>query len=87
MHLNNDAAFSVRQSVWENDEFRSRVGEEFAQVTLESLQAAAPDPFDRKYPEWGQRYSEELQRALAGQKSAEAAMTTAAGIAEDIYSE
>ncbi|WP_323677824.1 substrate-binding domain-containing protein [Halorubellus sp. PRR65] len=87
MHLNNEAAFSVRQSVWENDEFRSRVGEGFAQVTLESLQAAAPDPFDRKYPEWGQRYSEELQRALAGQKSAEAAMTTAAGIAEDIYSE
>ncbi|RDZ44883.1 ABC transporter substrate-binding protein [Haloferax sp. Atlit-10N] len=87
MHLHSDAAFSVRQSVWENDEFRSQVGEEFAQVTLESLQSASPDPFDRKYPEWGQRYSEELQRALAGQKSAEAAMTTAAEIAEEIYSE
>ncbi|EMA10697.1 ABC transporter substrate-binding protein [Haloarcula marismortui] len=86
MHVEGDAAFSVRQSVWENDEFRSRVGENFAQVTLESLQAAAPDPFDRKYPEWGQRYSEELQRAIAGQKSAEEAMTQAASIAEDIYS-
>ncbi|QZP38309.1 substrate-binding domain-containing protein [Halobaculum magnesiiphilum] len=87
MHLENEAAFSVRQSVWENDEFRSRVGENFAQVTLESLQEAAPDPFDRKYPQWGQRYSEELQRAIAGQKSAEAAMTDAASIAEDIYDE
>ncbi|GAA0219283.1 substrate-binding domain-containing protein [Halobaculum roseum] len=87
MHLENEAAFSVRQSVWENDEFRSRVGDNFAQVTLESLQEAAPDPFDRKYPEWGQRYSEELQRAIAGQKSAEAAMTDAAAIAEDIYDE
>ncbi|EMA27723.1 ABC transporter substrate-binding protein [Haloarcula japonica] len=86
MHVEGDAAFSVRQSVWENDEFRSRVGENFAQVTLESLQEAAPDPFDRKYPEWGQRYSEELQRAIAGQKSAEEAMTQAASIAEDIYS-
>ncbi|GCF15850.1 substrate-binding protein [Haloarcula mannanilytica] len=86
MHIEGDAAFSVRQSVWENDEFRSQVGENFAQVTLESLQAAAPDPFDRKYPEWGQRYSEELQRAIAGQKSAEDAMTQAATIAEDIYS-
>ena len=87
MHLENDAAFSVRQSVWENDEFRSRVGEEFAQVTLESLKEAQPDPFDRKYPQWGQRYSEELQRAIAGQKSPEAAMTRAAEIAEDIYNE
>ncbi|MDS0223055.1 sugar ABC transporter substrate-binding protein [Haloarcula sp. S1AR25-5A] len=86
MHVEGDAAFSVRQSVWENDEFRSQVGENFAQVTLESLQEAAPDPFDRKYPEWGQRYSEELQRAIAGQKSAEEAMTQAASIAEDIYS-
>ena len=86
MHVEGDAAFSVRQSVWENDEFRSRVGENFAQVTLESLQEAAPDPFDRKYPEWGQQYSEELQRAIAGQKSAEAAMTDAAAAAEDIYS-
>ena len=85
MHVEGDAAFSVRQSVWENDEFRSRVGENFAQVTLESLQEAAPDPFDRKYPQWGQRYSEELQRAIAGQKSAEAAMTKAATVAEDIY--
>ncbi|MFC6823684.1 extracellular solute-binding protein [Halopelagius fulvigenes] len=87
MHLENDAAFSVRQSVWENDEFRSRVGENFAQVTLESLKEAQPDPFDRKYPQWGQRYSEELQRAIAGEKSPEAAMKKAAKIAEDIYSE
>jgi ABC-type glycerol-3-phosphate transport system substrate-binding protein len=86
MHLENEAAFSVRQSVWENDDFRSRVGENFAQVSLETLQEAAPDPFDRKYPEWGQRYAEELQRAIDGQKSAEDAMTEAASIAEDIYS-
>ncbi|SEP17147.1 ABC-type glycerol-3-phosphate transport system, substrate-binding protein [Halogranum amylolyticum] len=87
MHLQNDAAFSVRQSVWENDEFQSRVGEDFAQVTLESLKQAQPDPFDRKYPEWGQRYSEELQRAIAGQKAPEVAMKQAAKVAEDIYSE
>ncbi|WP_336345923.1 extracellular solute-binding protein [Halalkalicoccus ordinarius] len=87
MHLENGAAFSVRQSVWENDEFRSRVGEEFAQVSLESLQQAQPDPFDEQYPEWGQSYSEELQRAIAGQKSAEAAMTQAAELAEEIYSD
>ncbi len=86
MHIEGDAAFSVRQSVWENDEFRSRVGDNFAQVTLESLQAAAPDPFDRKYPQWGQQYSEELQRAIADEKSAEKAMTQAAAAAEDIYS-
>lgn len=86
MHLNTSASFSVRQSVWENDEFRSRVGEEFAQVSLESLRAASPDPFDRQYPRWGQRYSEELQRAIDGQKSAEAAMSHAADVAEDIYS-
>ncbi len=85
MHLNNDAAFSVRQSVWKNDEFRSRVGEDFAQITLESLKAAKPDPFDRKYPQWGQKYSEELQRAIAGQKSPEEAMKKAASVSESIY--
>jgi ABC-type glycerol-3-phosphate transport system substrate-binding protein len=78
--------FSVRQSTWENDDYISKVGEEYAQISLESLQAAAPDPFDRKYPQWGQQYSEELQRAIAGQKSGEAAMTDAASAAEDIYS-
>lgn len=87
MHLNSSAAFSVRKSVWENDEFRSRVGDNFAQVTLESLENAAPDPFDRKYPEWGQRYSEELQQSIAGEKSPEAAMKQAARIAEEIYSD
>ncbi|MBX0295197.1 extracellular solute-binding protein [Haloarcula nitratireducens] len=86
VHLNQSAAYSVRRSVWQNEEFRSRVGENFAQVSLDSLEQAQPDPFDRKYPQWGQRYSEELQRAIAGQKSAEEAMTRAAEIAEDIYS-
>ncbi len=85
IHLENEAAFSVRQSVWENDEFRSRVGDEFAQVTLESLQAAQPDPFDRKYPEWGQKYSEELQQAIGGNKSAEEAMREAATRAEQTF--
>jgi ABC-type glycerol-3-phosphate transport system substrate-binding protein len=84
MHLESDAAFSVRQSVWENDEFRSRVGDDFAQVTLESLQNASPDPFDSKYPEWGQRYSEQLQTAIAGDQSAEEALTNAAKQAENI---
>ncbi|WP_226008143.1 extracellular solute-binding protein [Natrinema salinisoli] len=87
LHLNSSAAFSVRQSVWENDEFRSRVGDNFAQVTLESLQAAAPDPFDAKYPEWGQTYSEELQTAIAGDQSAEEALTNAATAAEDTADE
>lgn len=87
MHLENDAAFSVRSGVWENDDFRSRVGEEFAQVTLESLEAAQPDPFDAKYPEWGQRYSEELQTAIGGDQSAEEAMRTAASQAENTAGE
>jgi ABC-type glycerol-3-phosphate transport system substrate-binding protein len=86
MHTDSSGVFSVRQSVWENDDYRSKVGEEFAQVSLESLQVASPDPFDRKYPEWGQRYSEELQQAIAGQKPAERAMKDAASAAEDIYS-
>ncbi|MFC4360541.1 substrate-binding domain-containing protein [Halobium salinum] len=85
MHLESSGVFSVRQSVWENDDYRSKVGEDYAQVSLESLKQAAPDPFDRKYPEWGQRYSEELQRAIAGQKPAEKAMKQAAKVAEDIY--
>ncbi|MBV0926135.1 extracellular solute-binding protein [Halomicroarcula limicola] len=86
MHTESSGVFSVRQSVWENEDYRSKVGEDYAQISLESLQVAAPDPFDRKYPEWGQRYSEELQRTIAGQKSAEEAMTQAAKVAEDIYS-
>ncbi|MBB6645701.1 substrate-binding domain-containing protein [Halobellus ruber] len=86
MHTDNGAVFSVRQSVWENDDYISQVGEDFARVSLESLKVSSPDPFDRKYPEWGQRYSEELQKALAGQKGAEAAMKDAAKAAEDIYS-
>lgn len=86
LHLESDAAFSVRQSVWENEEFRSRVGEEFASVSLESLQSASPDPFDPKYPEWGQKYSEELQKAIAGSQSAEQALTRAAELAEQTYS-
>jgi ABC-type glycerol-3-phosphate transport system substrate-binding protein len=86
INTESSGVFSVRQSTWENDDYISKVGEEYAQISLESLQAAAPDPFDRKYPQWGQQYSEELQRAIAGQKSGEAAMTDAASAAEDIYS-
>ncbi len=85
MHLESSGVFSVRQSVWENEDYISKVGEDYAKVSLESLKVAAPDPFDRKYPEWGQRYSEELQRAIAGQKPAEKAMKRAATVAEDIY--
>jgi ABC-type glycerol-3-phosphate transport system substrate-binding protein len=84
MHLENGAAFSVRQSIWENEEFQSQVGTNFAEVTLESLQSAVGDPFDSKYPEWGEEYSAELQTAIAGQQSVEEAFTTAANRAEDI---
>lgn len=87
IHLNSGAAFSVRQSVWEDEEFRSQVGENFAQVTLESLQSAAPDPFDSYYPQWGQTYSEELQTAIGGSQDVEEAMTSAATAAEEIASE
>jgi ABC-type glycerol-3-phosphate transport system substrate-binding protein len=86
MNVESSGVFSVRESVWENDDYRSKVGEDYAQVSLESLRASSPDPFDRKYPEWGQRYSEELQQAIAGQKPAEKAMKDAAKAAEDIYS-
>jgi ABC-type glycerol-3-phosphate transport system substrate-binding protein len=86
MHVESSGVFSVRKSAWENDEFISKVGEDYAQTSLESLKVSAPDPFDRNYPEWGQQYSEELQRAIAGQKSAEKAMTDAAKAAEDIFS-
>ncbi|WP_136591016.1 extracellular solute-binding protein [Salinigranum halophilum] len=86
INTESSGVFSVRQSTWENDDYISKVGEDYAQVSLESLKASAPDPFDRKYPEWGQRYSEELQRAITGQKPAEKAMKDAAATAEDIYS-
>lgn len=86
MHLENGAAFSVRESIWKNDEFRSRVGKDFAQTSLESLAEAKPDPFDRKYPEWGQKYSEQLQTAIAGDQTAEEAMKKAAKQAENTYS-
>lgn len=86
INTESSGVFSVRQSTWEDDDYISKVGEDYAQTSLESLQAAEPDPFDRKYPEWGQSYSEQLQQTIAGQKSAEAAMTDAASAAEDIYS-
>ena len=86
MHTESSGVFSVRQSTWENEDYISKVGEEYATTSLESLKVAAPDPFDRKYPEWGQRYSEELQKVIAGQRDAESAMKQAASVAEDIYS-
>ncbi|WP_416841451.1 extracellular solute-binding protein [Haloferax sp. DFSO52] len=85
INVESSGVFSVRESVWENDDYREKVGEDYAQASLESLRVSSPDPFDRKYPEWGQRYSEELQQAIAGQKPAEKAMTDAAKAAEDIY--
>ncbi|MFC7027401.1 extracellular solute-binding protein [Halomicroarcula sp. GCM10025324] len=86
INTESSGVFSVRESTWENEDYISKVGEDYATVSLESLRVSAPDPFDRKYPEWGQRYSEELQRAIAGQKDAETAMMDAAAAAEDIYS-
>ena len=85
MHLERDAAFSVRQSVWQDTAFRERVGDEFATASLESLKAAQPDPFDPKYPTWGQKYSEELQTAIGGSQSATEAVTRAAKLAEEAY--
>lgn len=85
MHTDNGAAFSVRKSVWRNETFRNRVGDNFAQVTLESLEAAKPDPFDEKYPEWGQKYSEQLQKSIAGNKSPADAMREAAKQAEATF--
>jgi ABC-type glycerol-3-phosphate transport system substrate-binding protein len=84
MYVNQGASFPVRQSTWENDDFVSEVGEEFTSTSLESLQSAIGDPFDPQYPEWGQDYSEELQLAIAGDKSVEEAFTDAAAAAEDI---
>ncbi|WP_225335309.1 extracellular solute-binding protein [Halomicrobium urmianum] len=85
MHLDQGAGFSVRQGIWENDDFRSRVGETFADATIKSQQAADPISFDRHYPEWGQLYSEEVQLAISGDKSPQEAMEAAAKAAEDTF--
>lgn len=87
IHAENGAAFPVRESMWSNEDFRSDVGDTFADVSLESLQSAIGDPFDPKYPEWGQTYSEKLQTAIAGNTSVENAFTEAASEAERIASE
>ncbi|MEY7851888.1 extracellular solute-binding protein [Natrarchaeobius sp. A-rgal3] len=78
------ASFLTRQSAWETDAYREQVGEEFAEVSMNSLNGAIGDEFDVNYPEWGEEYSTELQAAIDGGKSVEEAMTDAARTAEDI---
>lgn len=85
MHIDQGAGFSVRRGVWENSEFRSRVGETYADVTIESQEAANPISFDENYPEWGQKYSEEVQRAINGEKTPTEAMKAAASAAENAF--
>lgn len=86
IHAENGAAFPVRESMWSNENFRSKVGDTFADISLESLKNAIGDPFDPKYPEWGQAYSEELQTAIAGNQKVDKAFTKAASKAENIAS-
>jgi len=87
INTESSGVFSVRQSTWENDDYISKVGEEYAQISLEIAAGRSAGPVRPEIPHSGaSRYSEELQRAIAGQKSGEAAMTDAASAAEDIYS-
>lgn len=78
------APFLPRQSSWEIDEFQEQVGEEYAEVSMNSLEEAIGDEFDVHYPEWGEEYSTELQAAIDGSQSAEEAMRNAAETAENI---
>jgi multiple sugar transport system substrate-binding protein len=78
------APFLTRASAWETEEYRDHVGEEFADVSMASLEGAIGDEFDVYYPEWGEEYSTELQAAIDGSQSVEEAMQNAAETAEDI---
>ncbi|WP_264554848.1 extracellular solute-binding protein [Halocatena marina] len=84
MHVKNGAPFPVRESTWLNKDFKKQVRAKYAEVSLHSLKNAIGDPFDPKYPEWGQKYSEKLQTAIAGNQSVEKAFRSAAKQAEQI---
>ena len=82
MAIQGSASFPVRRSIWEADPYRQKYGQNFADVSLQSLQSAKIEPFDPQYPVWGQKYSIQLQQAIAGNKSVESAFEKAAQQAE-----
>ena len=82
MAIQGSASFPVRRSIWESEPYRQKYGANFADVSLESLKSAKIEPFDPQYPVWGQKYSIQLQQAIAGNKSVEAAFEKAAEQAE-----
>jgi multiple sugar transport system substrate-binding protein len=82
MTLQNQAPFPTRRSIWENPKYRQKYGQNFANVSLASLQDAVSEPYDPWYPVWGQKYSIQLQEAIAGNKSVREAFTKAAQQAE-----
>lgn len=82
MSIQGSASFPTRRSIWEAEPYRQKYGTNFAEVSLNSLQDAKIEPFDPQYPVWGQKYSIQLQQAIAGNKSVEAAFEKAAQQAE-----
>ncbi|HET7325143.1 MAG TPA: extracellular solute-binding protein [Halococcus sp.] len=82
MSIQNQAPFPTRRSIWENPKYKQKYGKNFADVSLASLQDAVSEPYDPQYPVWGQKYSVQLQEAIAGNKSVEAAFAKAAQQAE-----
>lgn len=87
LSIRNQAPFPTRRSIWENRNYREKYGTNFADVSLASLENAVTEPYDPQYPVWGQKYSIQLQQAIAGNKSVEDAFTKAAQQAELIAGE
>lgn len=80
--IQGSASFPTRRSIWESNPYRKKYGTNFAEVSLQSLADAKIEPFDPQYPVWGQKYSVQLQQAIADNKSVEAAFEKAAQQAE-----
>ena len=78
------APFPTRPSIWSDSKYKSIVGKDFAEVSLESLKAGKSTPNDAKFPNWGQKYSVQLQEAIGGKKSVKDAFTKAAKEAEKV---
>ncbi len=78
------APFVTRRSLWTDSAYQQAVGEKFAKTSLASLKRAIGDPFDPQYPRWGQKYSVQLQEAIAGKKPVKEAFEKAANEAERI---
>lgn len=87
MALQSEAPFPTRQSVWTDPAYKRKYGTEFTDISLASLKDAVGDSYDAMYPVWGQKYSVQLQEAIAGSKSVEAAFTKAAQQADLIVGE